>query len=362
MGFSVPGKQAAIDAGSIITPCPISGQPSTTLRMQFAQLIGATDFVLDLAANDMDDVGSISGNATAATVEGYWSLPIISRARCKPECASRASTNAMPSTTSSDGWDTTANQSLSPNDDTQIPTSSIPTSAPYMPSGVSFVIDAGAADGGRARRVSAVGEVGAGGSAAVDAGRRSPTTATARSPAWISCGFVDVANTPPLLPATQLGNIPTRIQSRRQERPGGARHPEMHPGEPRQRGPSRQLPSSTSTSPPWIRLSRLTANALRFSCMTRVIILRDPSIGSPKRRPRKPSAGRLARPAHCSGRPTTTPYADVTKVGGAHSFGGGTCLRIPTAGGTTSIYFSLTTPQGGAATATADVYGVNLAA
>jgi lysophospholipase L1-like esterase len=102
----------------------------------------------------------------------------------------------------------------------------------------------------------------------------------------------------------------------------------------------------------------LTGNVPANYVVTKVVV-RDPSISA-----LTAAQGGIYSAAGKSGplfgTTTTTPFADVSNVGGAHVFGGGASWRVPP--GAAAIYFSLTTAQGVAATATADVYGVNLAA
>lgn len=193
MQMSCSAKSAAVDAGLIISPCPLAGQSAMTLRMQFAQLIGATDGILDLNVNDMGDVGPVTGSATAATVEGYWATIIGHMLAAGLRVTGVTIT---PTTTSSDGWVTTANQTVSPNN-AQIDLFNAYVRA--KPPGVSFVIDAGLAVG--TGLTSAKWNVGAGGAA--------PWTAEGVHPFDRALGnligAVHLANYTSVLPAAVLG-------------------------------------------------------------------------------------------------------------------------------------------------------------
>ena len=197
MNFSVSGKSAQADAGSIIAPCPLAGQSALTLRMQLAQLIGATDFILDLSANDMDGISPIPNSDTAATVQGYWATII---AKAQANGLRITGVTNTPSTTSTDGWVTTANQTLGPNNAQQ---DIFNAYVRAKPAGVSFVVDAGAAVG--TGLTDAKWDVGYGGAAPWTAEGIHPYDRAIGS----LIGAVNVANYAAVLPSTGLGYADT---------------------------------------------------------------------------------------------------------------------------------------------------------
>lgn len=342
MNMSCSAKGAAVDAGLIISPCPQAGQSAMTLRMRFAQMIGATDGILDLAVNDMGDVGPISGSDTAAQVEGFWATII---GRMQAAGLRVTGVTITPTTTSSDGWVTTSNQTVSPNN-TQIDLFNAYVRA--KPSGVSFVIDAGLAVG--TGLTSAKWNVGAGGSA--------PWTADGVHPFDRALGnligAVQVSNYAAVLPATGLGYADT--YGRGLKNVQGALDFLLNPA-----NLGHEILLGTLTG---ANFNSTADQAISLSgpadYVVSSIVIKGASTSLTTAKGALYSAASKSGPLF--GMTTTTPFTALTGGSSATIFGAGSGNATIDLSGSATVYLSLTTPQGGAATGNIYVFGKRTAA
>jgi hypothetical protein len=329
---SKTGKLAAIDAGSAYSTTGYANAMSA--RLALYQHCNATHFFGCLGTNDM-----IAGTA-AANIESY--LTTIGNRAAAIGLTTMIAT-IPPYTTSTDNWATTGNQTVSANETirTTFNTWVRTTPSPYT-SFVEFCTPCESTPGSGKWFVNGAAQY-----ATADGKHWSAVAA-----AIVQQG-VNVAALAVTIPAQTIAYYDTsgRGVHNTQTAIDFALNPanlgkEVHLGS--------AVINFNVTTDQGIILSG-PANFI----VTKVVV-RDPSIAglSAAQGGIYASTGKSGA---MFGTSTTTPFADVTNSGaggGAHVFSQGATVRGPPV---SEIYLSLTTAQGAAATATVDVYGVNLA-
>jgi hypothetical protein len=301
-----------------------------TARLRFYQHCNATHFFNCLGTNDFDLVGT-----PAATIEGY--LTTIGNLAAGIGLTPIIAT-LPPLTTSTDGWATTTNQTVSAHEALRIAVNTWVRTAPAPHTAfVEFCTPCESAPG---------------------SGLWSAPGGTGDGVHWyynvqlLVMQSLNVAALTVTLPAQAVVYYDTsgRGVHTTQSALDFALSPanlgkEVHLGS--------AVINFNSTADQTIVLSG-PANYV----VTKVVV-RDPSIAalSTAQGGIYSAAGKTGA---LFGTTTTTPFADVTNSGaggGTHVFSQGTTVRGPPV---SQIYVSLTTGQGTAATAIVDVYGVNL--
>ncbi|HEX3919323.1 MAG TPA: hypothetical protein VHW60_18445 [Caulobacteraceae bacterium] len=327
LNTSKSGKTAAIDAGAAYVTTDYANAMSA--RLAFYQHCNATHFFSCLATND------VIAAAAAATIEA--DVAIIGNRAASIGLVPVIAT-IPPYTTSTDTWETTTNQTVTADESirTAFNTWARTTPAPFA-SNVDFCV--------------AVESTPASGKWLVSGAARYGTSDGihwSAAAAAIAMQKVNVASLSVTLPASVVAYYDTfgRGVKTTQAALDFALNPanlgkEVHLGS--------AVINFNSTADQAIALSGPANYAV-----TKVVV-HDPSIVLTTAQGGVYGAASRASPLF--GTTTTTPYSDMSGTL-AHVFSGGTTVRGPAA---SSIYVSLTTAQGAPATATVDVYGVNLA-
>jgi hypothetical protein len=328
LNFAVSGQNLVVQMGAGFSGTGFTW--ATSARERLAVLCGVTHAMTQLGANDV-----FSGGRTGAQVLGDLATLY---ARWKTHGWFNVAMTLLPQTSSTDGWVTTTNQSVL---SSQANLDGANLGLRASPANVDLLIDAGAA-------VSTTG-----------------TGTNGKWPAnWTPDGVHPLCIALPTLHGLVTNNftatIPAYALSYIDTYMRGVWNVQSaldYLLSPADLGKEVRLASATlnfnTTADQVIAITGGPANYV----VTKIIV-RDGSIAtlSAAQGAFYSTTGKVGP---LLGTTTTTPYADVTYVGGAHIFSGGTTGRGPTS--FNEVVLSLTTPQGAAATAVVDVYGVTLA-
>jgi lysophospholipase L1-like esterase len=325
LNSAVSGKVAAADAGSGYTGTGYAS--AMTARLAWYQHCNATHFFNCLGTNDF------YAGTSAATIEGY--LTTIGNLAAAIGLTPIIAT-LPPRTTSTDNWATTTNQTVTSNESIRTALNTWVRSTPLPhASFVEFCTPAESSPG---------------------SGLWSVPGGTADGIHWgynvelLVMQQVNVAALTVTTPAQALAYYDT--SGRGVHTVQAALDFALSPA---------NLGKEVHLGSAVINFNTTTDQGIALSGPTNYVVtkvvVRDPSISS-LNAAQGGLYSSLGKTGALFGTTTTTPFSDVTNTGGAHVFSQGTTARGPTY--FSELYVSLTTAQGAAATATVDVYGLNL--